>query len=233
MKRTKRTLCGALLGLSLAACGPLDEAGQDTPSEREHPLEATCTSVANTDMTVHACLHASNPGDNVNVNGASGAPNISTQHRHYTVALSGGGTGKVTYVPVARSSTTSTVESVAFYATQNVTLTAVDTSVTPNVTLTALVSTNGISSGSCLLHHARVFDLQVGHTYELNITSPTNSVGMVPEYLHDNRGRYYRDADGDGYGANTPLYRLACEAPAGYVTQRFDCDDTNPAIFNC
>ncbi|ATB50880.1 hypothetical protein [Corallococcus macrosporus] len=231
----KRTLCSALLGLSLAACGPMDEAAPDLTSEQEQPLEATCTSVDNTAMTTHACAHASNPGDNVNVNGTSGAPNISTQHKHYTVALSGSGTGTVTYIPVARTSTTSAVESVAFYTTQNVTITAVDTSVTPNVTLTALVSTDGITEGTCALHHARVFDLQVGHTYELNIaTSPaTTSVGVVPEYLYDNRGRYYRDADGDGYGASSPLYRFACEAPAGYVTQRFDCDDTNPAIFNC
>ncbi|QQR48466.1 hypothetical protein JKA73_34350 [Myxococcus xanthus] len=233
MKLTQRPLCSAFLGLALAACGPMDDTGQDFTSEQEQPLEATCASVDNTAMTTHACAHASNPGDNVNVNGVTGAPDISTQHKHYTVTLSGSGTGKVTYIPVARASAGSTVESVAFYATQNVTITAVDKSVTPNVTLTALVSTNGITEGTCTLHHARVFDLTVGHTYELNITAPATSVGMVPEYLFDNRGRYYRDADGDGYGANSPLYRFACEAPAGYVTQRFDCDDTNPAIFNC
>jgi hypothetical protein len=40
---------------------------------------------------------------------------------------------------------------------------------------------------------------------------------------------YYGDADGDGYGdpANTTE---ACSAPAGYVENDGDCDDTNAAV---
>ncbi len=42
MKMTMRNVCGALVGLSLAACGPALEEEQDT-SRQEATLEAGCT----------------------------------------------------------------------------------------------------------------------------------------------------------------------------------------------
>lgn len=42
-------------------------------------------------------------------------------------------------------------------------------------------------------------------------------------------GTYYPDADGDGYGANTPT-TIVCANPIGYVLDNTDCDDTNAAI---
>jgi hypothetical protein len=40
---------------------------------------------------------------------------------------------------------------------------------------------------------------------------------------------YYRDADGDGYGAaNSSI--IACSPPAGYVSQSGDCNDSDPNI---
>ena len=40
---------------------------------------------------------------------------------------------------------------------------------------------------------------------------------------------YYADADGDGYGnPNTSISETGC-APAGYVLDNTDCDDTNAA----
>ncbi len=42
-------------------------------------------------------------------------------------------------------------------------------------------------------------------------------------------GIYYPDADGDGYGANTPI-TFGCPDPIGYVTNNDDCDDTNADI---
>ncbi|MEI7663527.1 MAG: hypothetical protein WCK34_15065, partial [Bacteroidota bacterium] len=40
---------------------------------------------------------------------------------------------------------------------------------------------------------------------------------------------YYQDADGDGYG-NPNVSIASCVAPAGYVPNADDCDDTNPNI---
>ena len=54
-----------------------------------------------------------------------------------------------------------------------------------------------------------------------------NCDGEIDEGFAKNT--YYGDADGDGYGdpANTTE---ACAAPAGYVDDNTDCDDTNAAV---
>ncbi|MCP3099747.1 hypothetical protein LZ198_12805 [Myxococcus sp. K15C18031901] len=231
-----KKLTWTLLALSLAACGPLDETEQPLEEqETEQALEAGCASVDATLMTTHACTHASNSADNVNVTTSATrvatAPDISARHQHYTLNLPSGAEGSVTYTPVAVTSGTSTVESISFYLSQNVAFAVVDT--TTSAVVPALIS-ESVSAASCSLTQARVYDLVVGRKYLLAAGPASgNQVGLVPEYLYDNRDRFYRDQDGDGYGTNTPVYRFACEAPTGYVKQRFDCDDTNPAIFNC
>ena len=40
---------------------------------------------------------------------------------------------------------------------------------------------------------------------------------------------FYRDLDGDGYG-NAAVTAQACSAPAGYVTNNTDCNDSNAAV---
>jgi hypothetical protein len=40
---------------------------------------------------------------------------------------------------------------------------------------------------------------------------------------------YYQDADGDGYG-NPSVSKVACAKPAGYVTNKTDCDDTKSSV---
>jgi hypothetical protein len=45
----------------------------------------------------------------------------------------------------------------------------------------------------------------------------------------DSRVRFYRDADGDGFGAAEAPRRQACALPAGFVSSGGDCDDGDAA----
>ncbi len=232
MKLTKRNLCSALLGLSLAACGPMDEAGPESYSQQDQELPAGCTSVDDTGMTDHACVHYGNSADNLNVTASAtrttSAPGISTKHKHYTVTLPAGAEGSVTFVPSATTAG-DTTESVSFYLAPSATftlLTSGGTAVTPGID-------ESITSG-CGLSKVVTYDLTVGSTYILAMGPVAgNQVRVVAEYLDDNRVRWYRDADGDTYGTSTNSVLTACEPPSGYVNRRFDCNDNDPTIFNC
>jgi hypothetical protein len=181
-------------------------------------------------MTTHACTHANNAADNVNVTASATrsavtAPSVSTKHKHYTVSLPAGAEGSVKITPTA-TATGDTVESIAFYLSQNVAFTVVDSggnTVTPGFT-EALVS-------GCSLVKAAVYDLTVGSTYVLAIGPATgNQVSLVPEYLDDNRVRFYFDGDLDTYGLSSSSILTACSPPAQYITRRFDCNDANASI---
>jgi len=50
--------------------------------------------------------------------------------------------------------------------------------------------------------------------------------GLVDEGV---KNTYYRDADGDGFG-NAAQAKEACSAPAGYVANSTDCDDTKASV---
>jgi subtilisin-like proprotein convertase family protein len=43
-------------------------------------------------------------------------------------------------------------------------------------------------------------------------------------------GRWYPDADGDGYGDAAATPTVACDAPAGFVADDTDCDDTDSLL---
>jgi hypothetical protein len=228
MKTMKRSLCGALLGLSLAACGPTEDMEQE-PGQQEQQLPAGCASVDDTLMTDHACAHYNNSGDNVNVTASAtrttSAPSISTKHKHYTLTLPSGAEGSVTFVPSATTAG-DTAESISFYVSQNVSF-AVRTS-------GGTVVTPGISEGltaTCALVKAVTYDLSVGSTYIVSVGPATgNQVRLVTEYLDDNRVRWYPDSDADTYGSSTGSVLTACEPPAGYADRRFDCNDSNASI---
>ena len=53
-----------------------------------------------------------------------------------------------------------------------------------------------------------------------------NCDGQIDEGV---KSTFYADADGDGYG-NVNSTTLACSAPAGYVSDHTDCDDTHSSV---
>ncbi|MGV3625100.1 MAG: putative metal-binding motif-containing protein [Archangium sp.] len=57
-----------------------------------------------------------------------------------------------------------------------------------------------------------------------------NCDGVIDDGLANQR--WYRDADGDGFGDNCPTCQLmACVKPEGYVSRAGDCDDANDERF--
>lgn len=221
MKMTMRNVCGALLGLSLAACGSAAEEEQTT-SQQERMLEAGCTAVGSS-ITTHACTHSNNTADHLSVTATSGltgsTPDISTTHKQYDVTLPSGAAGTVKLTPGATGSW-------AFFLTQNISVTVKSGGTTLTPALGHAVSVSG-----CALSQAVVYDLTGATTYEVELGSASgNLVGVVAERLEDYKVRYYQDADADTYGNSSVSVLTACVPPAGYITRRFDCNDANASI---
>ena len=87
------------------------------------------------------------------------------------------------------------------------------------------------TSTSCGLTNYIVFDLTGGTPYTVELgTASGNLVGFIPERVEDYRVRYYQDQDGDAYGNSSVSVLTACVPPSGYVTQRYDCNDSNASI---
>src|SRR5512142_2873331 len=56
------------------------------------------------------------------------------------------------------------------------------------------------------------------------------SAAEDPIFVDDFDGpRWYQDADGDGYG-NLSVFVHSASAPSGYVANRRDCNDADPAV---
>lgn len=222
MKMTMRNVCGALVGLSLAACGPALEEEQ-VPSEQEATLEAGCTSLGSS-ITSHSCVHSNNATDHLAVSATSGltagTPSINTAHKQYDVTLPAGATGTVKFRPA-------TAGSWAFYRTQGHTLTVKNGATTLTPALSHTVSVSG-----CGLVTVAVYDLASTTTdYQVDLgTASGNLVGVVAERVEDYRVRYYQDADNDTWGNSTVSVLTACVPPSGYITQRYDCNDANASI---
>jgi len=215
-----------LLALSLAACGPITEEELDV-AQRDQPLESTCTALGS-QITEHACYHSNRPADHVSKTATSGltatTPNVNTPHKHYDVTLPSGAAGTVQFQPA-------TTGSWALYLTQNISVT-----VKNGATVIAPALSHAVSVSGCALNTVKVYDLDSTLTYQVELGATAgNLVGVVPEELAGNAIRYYRDADGDTYGDNdlSTSIRTACVKPDGYVTRRYDCDDTHPSIYNC
>lgn len=222
MKMTMRNVCGALVGLSLAACGPALEEEQDT-SEQQASLEAGCTALSSS-ITSHSCAHSNTAADHLSVTATSGltgsTPSINTAHKQYDVTLPAGATGTVKFRPA-------TAGSWAFFRTQGNTLTVKNGATTLSPALTHTVSVSG-----CGLVTVTVYDLASTTTdYQVDLgTASGNLVGVVTERVEDYAVRYYQDLDNDTWGNTSVSVLTACVPPSGYITRRFDCNDTDASI---
>ena len=222
MKMTMRNVCGALVGLSLAACGPALEEEQGT-SQQEASLEAGCTALSSS-ISTHSCLHSNNPADHLSVTATSGltgsTPGINTTHTQYDVTLPAGATGTGKFRPA-------TAGSWAFFRTQGNTITVKNGATTLSPALTHSVSVSG-----CGLMTVTVYDLASTTTdYQVDLgTASGNLVGVVAERVEDYAVRYYQDLDTDTWGNTSVSVLTACVPPSGYITRRFDCNDANASI---
>lgn len=222
MKMTMRNVCGALVGLSLAACGPALEEEQDT-WQQEATLEAGCTALGSS-ITSHSCVHSNNTADHLSVTATSGltgsTPGINTAHKQYDVTLPAGATGTVKFRPA-------TAGSWAFFRTVANTLTVKDGATTLSPALSHAVSVSG-----CGLVTVDVYDLASTTTdYQVDLgTVSGNLVGVVAERVEDYRVRYYQDADSDTWGNSSVSILTACVPPSDYITRRFDCNDADASI---
>jgi hypothetical protein len=221
MKMTMRNIGGALIGLSLAACGPGLEEEQDT-SWQEQGLEAGCTALGSA-ISSHSCVHSTNSADHVSVTATSGltsaTPGISTAHKQFDVTLPASAAGTVKFQPA-------TAGSWAFFLTQNTAITVKDGAGT---TLSAAL-THSVSG--CALTKVAVFNLSSTTTAYQVVLGPAsgNLVGVVAERVEDYTVRYYQDSDADAWGNSSVSVLTACVPPAGYITQRYDCNDANASI---
>ncbi len=74
------------------------------------------------------------------------------------------------------------------------------------------------------------FDAGLLVTFTLGVTAD-NSCGSSAKttLIITKKTIYYRDADGDGYGASSDS-APACSSPPGYVDNKLDCNDANASI---
>jgi hypothetical protein len=227
MKMTMRKAWAAVLGTTLAACGPSSAPEEAAPEQQEQALEAGCTALGPS-VNEHTCEHVTNgPFASVTASAtetfSSTTPNVNATHTYHTVTLPGSGgsyTGTVKFVP-GRSG------SWAFYVSEDIPLVLKDSAGT---TLTAAL-TDGLSGSTCAVTKAVVYNLTKSATYRLVLGAATvSTVGVAVERVEDYRVYYFRDADSDTYGNTLDFKLTACTPPTGYVTDDTDCNDANASI---
>jgi hypothetical protein len=227
MKMTMRTALGAVLGMTLAACGPTS-AHEEAENERQaQGLEAGCTALGPS-ILEHSCEHATlGPFGSVTASATdsftSTSPNINSTHTYYTVTLPASGssyTGTVKFVPGRAGSW-------AFFLSEDISITVKDSS---GNTLTAAL-TDGLSGSTCALTKAVVYNLSKNATYRVTFgPASTSTVGVSVERVEDYRVYYFQDADSDSYGNTNAFTLTACTPPTGYVTDDTDCNDAAASI---
>ena len=186
------------------------------------------------EVVEHACLHAQY-GPFVGVTavavGAGPGPDVSEEHRAFTVALPGTGgshEGEATFEADEEND-------FAFMVSPDMPVRVLD-----GTGAEMAVEVDQATQGCSALARVRVLELGVG-SYRV-VFGPTESATallVIEEMSHRHEGEegeegehgqdFHRDADGDGYG-NPEEHVLACTAPAGYVEDESDCDDGNAAV---
>ncbi len=106
----------------------------------------------------------------------------------------------------------------------------------------AFVTINGLATSGWLWTRLTSADLTVGqhtvtlayredgaHIDKLLVTTSNATITGLGSPAGNCAGIYYRDADGDGWGRSDAVWNTSTQ-PVGWVPQRGDCVDWNPAI---
>ena len=82
---------------------------------------------------------------------------------------------------------------------------------------------NILLTGDTLLESATYYVTQTIGTCESQVVAIQITINQAITY--------YVDADGDGYGSTTTALLCSSTAPAGYVSNNTDCDDSNASLW--
>ena len=109
------------------------------------------------------------------------------------------------------------------------------TATVPNFTSSVVASDNCTASGSLVITQSPVVGTSVGlgaTTVRITVTDASGNSAHVDATftVTGSVATYFRDSDGDGFGATSPTSDSCAGAPTGYVASNTDCNDSNAAI---
>ncbi|WP_394826035.1 putative metal-binding motif-containing protein [Pendulispora albinea] len=197
------------------------------PGVGAQTLPQGCTALGD-GINDHSCQHgALGPFANVTASASptfpGATPKFDAVHTYYTVTFEDASApcvGTAKFTP-------STTDDYAIYVRPGATITVKD-----KTGQTVSSQLDGALSCAYLTNYG-VFALSTsGAPYTITLESAqASSVNVLLEEISPQRRRWYKDQDGDTFGAPTPSVLTACVPPAGYTVNRGgDCNDGNAAI---